>query len=365
MKVINASCWKGLIRPYTQKSNYIASRQVINTLLPLFLLWAIYFTFYNVSILVLFICLILSSTLLLRCFVLMHDCGHNSLFKSKRLNNIFGFIFGVITGMPQYVWSANHAFHHKTNGDWDSYRGPLNIITTDEFTELSYSKRIKYIFLRNPLLFPIGGFIYLIFNPRYNWIKDSILMLVYVTKYKAKKNNTLSVQALLKQFPSRSWRNLNEYKHQSLNNILLISIWIILSIYFGAYHFFVLYIASASIGGGMGILLFTVQHNFEHAYASDKENWDYYKGALEGSSFLIFPPILNWITADIAYHHIHHLSASIPNYQLAKCHNDHASYFQEVKKIHLNEILYSLKYILWDKNKQILISVKEYKNIHE
>ncbi|MCF6806810.1 fatty acid desaturase [Thiotrichales bacterium 19S9-12] len=355
--------WKTLIRPYTKKSNLIASKQVINTLLPLLTTWIIYFTFYKTTILTLIICSVISSLLLLRCFILMHDCGHNSLFKSKKLNNIFGFLFGVITGMPQYVWSSNHAFHHKTNGDWDSYCGPLNIITTTEFGKLNDFKRFKYTLLRNPIFFPIGGFFYLLFNPRYNWIKDSTLMILYIIKYKFKKDSKIKIRELIKQFPSRSWKNMKEYKHQSLNNLMLISIWIVVSIYLGAYHFFILYIISASIGGGIGILLFTVQHNFEHAYASNKENWNYYKGAIEGSSFLILPPMLNWITANIAYHHIHHLSCSIPNYQLAKCHDDQSKHFKKVKRIHLNEVLHSLKYILWDRNKQMLISIKDYKQI--
>jgi fatty acid desaturase len=77
-------------------------------------------------------------------------------------------------------------------------------------------------------------------------------------------------------------------------------------------HFFSIYVLSVSIARGAGIVLFTVQHNFKHAYASDSKLWDRDTGAIEGTSYLVLPRWLNWFTVDIGYHHIHHLSASRP-----------------------------------------------------
>ena len=145
------------------------------------------------------------------------------------------------------------------------------------------------------------------------------------------------------------------------NNLALISIWVLMCWACGPAMFFVVYIASVSLAGGAGIVLFTVQHNFEHAYASDTARWDYYTAAIEGSSFLNLPRWLDWITVDIAYHHIHHLSASIPNYCLVKCHDENRELFANVTRIRLSKVLEASKCILWDTHAQRIISIAEYR----
>jgi len=106
-------------------------------------------------------------------------------------------------------------------------------------------------------------------------------------------------------------------------------------------------------------VLFTVQHNFEHSYASDGRHWDYDTGAIKGTSFLTLPRWLNWFTANIAYHHIHHLSAKIPNYCLVRCHNENRHLFLDVARVRLCHIPRALKYILWDTRTQQINSVAE------
>ena len=118
--------------------------------------------------------------------------------------------------------------------------------------------------------------------------------------------------------------------------------------------------ASVSLAGGAGIVLFTVQHNFRHAYASDNQRWDYYAGVIKGTSFLILPGWLNWFTANIGYHHIHHLSARIPNYSLVKCHTEFRHLFADVTRVSLSRVHEAVKYILWDQRAQRIISVAEY-----
>ena len=107
-------------------------------------------------------------------------------------------------------------------------------------------------------------------------------------------------------------------------------------------------------------MLFTVQHNFEHSYASGDEGWDYVTAAIQGTSFLVLPRWLNWFTVDIAYHHVHHLSARIPNYCLAECHKENQDLFSDVPRIGLSGVPKALKYILWDTRRRRLISVAEY-----
>jgi omega-6 fatty acid desaturase (delta-12 desaturase) len=113
----------------------------------------------------------------------------------------------------------------------------------------------------------------------------------------------------------------------------------------------------------VGIIIFTIQHNFESSYASDDAHWDYYRAALEGTSYLKLPAILNWFTADIAYHHIHHLSVRIPNYRLAACQREHAHLFEGVKRIGLRDVAHSFKFILWDTDQRKIISVAQFRRM--
>jgi omega-6 fatty acid desaturase (delta-12 desaturase) len=104
-----------------------------------------------------------------------------------------------------------------------------------------------------------------------------------------------------------------------------------------------------------------VQHNFEHSYASDSESWDSDEAVLHGTSFLALPSWLNWFTANIAYHHIHHLSARIPNYRLAECHEEFRDLFTGVRRIGLFQVREALRHILWDTESRRIISVAEYR----
>jgi omega-6 fatty acid desaturase (delta-12 desaturase) len=144
------------------------------------------------------------------------------------------------------------------------------------------------------------------------------------------------------------------------NNVVLISVWMLMSWAIDALLFFSIYVLSVSLAGGVGIVLFTVQHNFEDSYASDSANWDYDTGAMQGSSFLILPGWLNWFTANIAYHHIHHLSAKIPNYRLVACHHENRDLFANVPRVRLTDVHKTLKCLLWDVQAQRIISVAEY-----
>lgn len=145
-----------------------------------------------------------------------------------------------------------------------------------------------------------------------------------------------------------------------VNNLVLLSVWGLMCLVCGAGLFFFIYLLTVSIAGGAGIVLFTVQHNFEHAYASEEHGWDYDTGAIEGTSFLILPPWLNWFTVNIAYHHIHHLSASIPNYRLVECHHEYQHLFSSVTRVKLCQVLDALNCILWDTRAQRIISITEY-----
>jgi omega-6 fatty acid desaturase (delta-12 desaturase) len=327
---------------------------------PLTLLWCTAAFSTRWSYLVTVGALLLISLFTLRVFALMHECGHNSLFRSPRLNRGFGFLLGVISGMPQYVWSQHHSFHHAHNGNWERYRGPYATRSVDEYAAMSAGQQRRYRQKCSLGAAPLAGFIYLIATPRLTWIKGSIGLVIHALKTKLAKP-TVSWRTAADSFQTPYWKSAKEYRHMSWNNVVLLTAWALLCWAIGPTLFFAVYLLSLSIAGGVGIILFTVQHNFEHSYASDSESWDYTTGAISGTSFLVLPPWLNWFTINIGYHHIHHLSASIPNYCLAQCHNEQQHHFSQVRRLKLSQVAESLKCILWDEQSQRIISVAEYR----
>lgn len=285
----------------------------------------------------------------------MHDCGHGSLFKSKQANQIVGYLFGVITGMPQFVWSKNHTFHHNTNGDWIKYGGVLNIITTEQYAKLTEKQQRRYRMIRHPLILIPAGFFYVLFNPRFNWLVGNLVMLAKIAVPLVKGNFSEAINTA-KKWETKYWKGKKDYRHMTYNNLLLISIWVLMSYAIGASNFFWLYVVSTSLAGSIGIWIFTIQHNFEGSYASDTERLDPSRAALEGTSMLELPKFLNWFTADIAYHHIHHLSIAIPNYRLAACHRDLEHLFTDVRRIGCKDFLSTFDYQLWDSKEQKVVA---------
>jgi omega-6 fatty acid desaturase (delta-12 desaturase) len=342
---------RALIREYTNANDREGFRHVLVTVLPLAAVWWIAVWGLDVSLWITAAATLAISVLMMRLFSLMHDCGHGSLFRTRSINRAVGFLFGVATGMPQYVWSQHHRYHHQTNGNWEKYRGALNTLTVDQYEALSGFRQWVYRSTRHIAIMPLAGFIYLIFNPRFNWIKGSLSLLLHVLRGKGAAT-----------FKTRYWKTFKEYRHQSANNVVLAAWGTLMCWAIGPVAFFAIYLISNSLAGGAGIALFTIQHNFAGAYASEDADWDIDEGTISGTSFLILPRWLNWATADIAYHHVHHLSASIPSYSLAACHAANAHLFTSVRRIALWEIPRNLKCLLWDAKSRRIISFGEYES---
>jgi len=332
--------------------------QVLTTLAPLAALWYAVVPSAGVSLWLTAGVTMLMVLFLTRAFVLMHECGHGSLFFTDRLNRIFGFLFGILSGMPQFVWSKHHAYHHATNGDWSKYRGPLNTRSVNEFRAMTETQQRMYLMLRKIWMAPFGGFQYLIFSPRFTWLAGSLAFAGHVLKGMVARPR-VPFRTLAGSFKTPYWSDAREYQHMLFNNVVLLTVWVLMSLWIGPALFFSVYLASVSLAGGAAIVIFTVQHNFEHSYASGSEGWDSNVAAIKGTSYLVLPRWLNWFTANIAYHHVHHLSARIPNYHLAECHRKYQHQFTDVKRIRLSDLPKTSKYILWDIRARRIISVDE------
>ena len=354
------------IKPYMVSDDKIASWQIINTAIPLILCCvAIVKTTEQLNVLSLILTPALFALIILflsRSFSLMHDCGHHSLFKSKTANRSAAFLLSIFHAMPHHPWSRGHAFHHKHNGNWNRYRGPSALTTRREFEKKGKNSQFLYQALRHPLtLFP-GGFYYLVIKPRVALLLGFVELIANGTIDGFRK---ISSRKLFNPFifindHKSSFFYTKEEVYDTLANTLCISLaWWWIGSAIGYWHFWILYTLIMSTSAAIMIAVFFVQHNFPGSYASDEDHWSYFKGAIDGSSFLIMPPVLNWFTADIAYHHVHHLSERIPNYRLRHCHEDRQNNFDGVKRLRLDQLWDCFSLILWDNETLQLVSTKQ------
>ena len=349
-----------MIRKYAESEDRRGLTQILTTLIPYALIWWVAVEYACVSGWVVVTAVPLLVLFTLRVFALMHECGHGSLFRSSSSNRWTGFLLGVISGMPQYVWSQHHNYHHAHNGNWQKYRGPYSTLSIDEYSALTALQQRLYRHKCSIAAAPLAGFIYLIFNPRLTWMRGTCGLVSHIIRAKRARAGA-SLGECVASYQTRYWKTTREYRHMFWNNVVLLSAWALMVWACGPALFFLIYLLSVSIAGGVGIVLFAVQHNFEHAHATDTERWDADTGAIDGTSFLVLPAWLNWFTINIGYHHIHHLSAAIPNYRLAQCHHEYKHLFREVVRLSLSKVYGAMQCILWDVRAQRIITLAEYR----
>jgi omega-6 fatty acid desaturase (delta-12 desaturase) len=273
----------------------------------------------------------LAGVFVVRIFIIFHDCGHGSFFKSRRTNDVVGFIAGVLTFTPFYHWRWEHAIHHASAGQLDKRgTGDIWTMTVQEYLESSPWKRFAYRLARNPVILFV--------------IAPVFVMLV--------KQRFPSANASPKERSSVHWMNL-----------AILGMIVAMSAIFGIKAYLLIQLVVIAIAGSAGFWLFYVQHQFEGVYWERGAEWDYTAAALQGSSFYKLPKILQWFTGNIGYHHIHHLSSRIPNYNLERCHKAHLM-FQGVEPITLFSSLKSLNFRLWDEKLKKLVGFRHLRDLH-
>lgn len=349
-----------VLSPFMKSNDLKAAFQIANTLLPYIFLWFLAVKAIAISFWLLPPIILLLVLFSLRCFSLMHDCGHYSLFTSRKVNRIVGFILGLVNAIPQYWWSRDHAFHHKTNGDWERYRSIGDFLSTDEFANLKPTEQKLYEVLRHPLMIFPGGFFYLAFKPRLILLGEAVRFAQHLIQ-SWKNDAGLSLSKIVDSYQPENWSTAEEFWDVLLNNIFVLCGWILLCLWLGPVFFLGTYSAVLTLSAAVFICVFFVQHNFEEAYAHKTANWDYLRGAIEGSSYLDIPAVLKWFTADISYHSIHHLSEKIPNYNLKACHEANRHLLTQVRTIKISEMLACSKFILWDAQSDRLVSIATFR----
>ena len=318
----DTSAWKEIVARYQKSSVRRATWQIVNTLVPYTALWYLMYLSLRVSWWLVIPLAVLAGAFVVRIFIIFHDCGHSSYFKSRRANDIWGFITGVLTFSPYHHWRWEHAIHHSSSGDLDRRgTGDVWTLTVQEYLEASRWKKFAYRLARNPIVLFVLAPVTL------------FLVLHRVPKRRAPLRERLSVY---------------------FTNLALLFIAGGLSWVFGFKNYVIIQSTILVVAGSAGVWLFYVQHQFEGVYWERSENWDYAEAALKGSSFYKLPKVLQWFSGNIGFHHIHHLSPRIPNYHLEKCH-DAEPLFQTVKPITLVESFKSFTFRLWDEQKRKLV----------
>jgi len=314
--------WRQAVAKYENPDVRRSVWQIVNSVIPYFILWYLMYRSLEVSYWVTLPLSVLAAGFLVRIFIIFHDCGHGSFFRSQTANDVVGFLTGVLTLTPYYSWRHEHASHHATAGDLDRRGvGDVWTLTVKEYLDLSPRERFRYRFYRNPLVMLVIGplFVFLIRHR--------------LTTGTASKRERHSVY----------WTNL-----------ALVGIVALMGVTIGLKAFVLVQLPIVMISTAAGVWLFYVQHQYEGVYWERHEDWDYVTVAVQGSSFYKLPKILQWLTGNIGFHHVHHLSPRIPNYYLERCHEE-SSIFKEVKPITLLASLKSFTFRLWDEDRRQLV----------
>ncbi|HNT75114.1 MAG TPA: fatty acid desaturase [Anaerolineae bacterium] len=269
---------------------------------------------------------VLAAGFLVRLFIFFHDCTHRSFFASDRANTIVGYILGVLTFTPYEEWRHSHIVHHATAGNLDRRGvGDVWTMTVDEYRAASKGKRLAYRLVRNPLvMFGLGpGFMFLVMHR--------------LVKKDARMQERVSV---------------------IITNLALLTIIIVASLTIGFKTYFLVQFPIIIIAATLGLWLFYVQHQFADVYWARNDAWDRIEAALKGCSYYKLPAALRWFSGDIGLHHIHHLRARIPNYNLQRCY-DEVPEVRAITPLTIPSSLKSLGYNLWDEERRKMVSFRQ------
>jgi acyl-lipid omega-6 desaturase (Delta-12 desaturase) len=332
MATHNAKELRKQVAPYENSNTKASIIQMLNTIVPFLAFWFLAYQSLSISYLLTLAFAVLAAGFMIRIFIIFHDCTHHSFFKNRKANKIVGTLTGVLTLFPYSQWGHEHSVHHATSSNLDKRgTGDIWVMTVDEYLAAPLLQKLAYRMYRNPLVMFVLGPIYL----------------VLITNRFNRK------EARLKE-------RLNTY----LTNVLIFGISALLIWAIGWEAFLMVEGPIFFIAGMFGIWLFYVQHTFEDSYFEADKEWEYVKAAVEGSSFYKLPKVLQWITGNIGYHHVHHLSPRVPNYKLEEVHNN-TEPLQNVPTITLATSLTSLRFRLWDEKSKQFISFKEVKSLQQ
>jgi len=311
-------------RPDMRKS----TRQIITTIVPYVLLLGLmaHTVRHGYPYAVTLLLAVAAAALFSRIFIFFHDCTHGSFLATPRWNRNLGYVCGILTFTPFHDWRRSHAGHHITAGDLDRRGfGDITLMTVEEYRAAPFLKRLSYRLYRHPLImFGIGPAYYFLLRNRY-------------PSKGAKRIDVISV---------------------IFTNLAIASIIVTASLTIGFRTYLLVQLPVVLMAATLGVWLFYIQHQFKDVYWARHNEWDPWRVVMEGASYYQLPKVLQWITGNIGFHHVHHMRPGIPNYNLEQCYRE-VPQLQAVRPVTLRTSLNSLHQNLYDEGQRRMISFKE------
>ena len=302
--------------------------EIAITAVPLALLWLGAWWALSVSWVLTLLLAIPAAGLLVRLFLIQHDCGHGAFFENPHVNDWIGRVVGVFTLTPYDVWRRAHAIHHASSGNLDRRGvGDLDTLTITEYRALSTLRRMRYRLYRNPLVMFVIG-------PAWLFLLGHRVPTGPLRKYRDAWVSAMATNVAIALFVS-------------------LMIWGI-----GVPAFLMVHLPIVLIAASIGVWLFYVQHQFEETYWAAAPSWSLKEAALHGSSHYDLPQPLRWFSANIGIHHVHHLMSRIPFYRLPEVLAAHPE-LVEVGRITLADSFRTIRLKLWDEEERRLVSFRE------
>jgi omega-6 fatty acid desaturase (delta-12 desaturase) len=298
-------------------------RSLATSLVPFLALWALMFAVYPKSYWLVLLLAVPAAGFLVRTYIMFHDCVHGSFLPSKRANAWLGTVLGLLVFTPFARWRYEHLIHHATAGDLDRrHVGDVPMLTLEEYQAKSRSGRLGYRLYRNPfVMFGLGS--------------------IYST-------------VIMQRLQNRSARNPMR-RCVWATNVAVVLFVAALCLAFGWQRFVLVELPLVVLAGGSGIFLFYVQHQFDPTYWERTGDWDYTDAALEGSSYLALPKVLQFFSGNIGFHHVHHYNPKIPNYNLQRAHEDQPI-FRVVPALSVRDGMRATRLKLWDEDARRMVT---------
>ena len=318
--------WADALDPYARPSLSRSLLDIATSVVPYLALMVVMYLLLDSSYWLVLAVAIPASGFLLRTFILFHDCTHGSFLPSRKWNNRLGVFTGLLVMHPFHNWRHHHVAHHGSAGDLDRRgTGDVPTLTVAEYQAKGWKGRLGYWLFRHPLvMFGIGPLWSLVIGPRF-----------------MPKNPTRQMRR------SVIWTNV----------ALAVGI-TALSLLIGWQEYLLIQAPTVVLAGTAGVWLFYVQHQFEDVYWESSDSWSYTEAALKGSSYLRLPQPLQFFTGNIGLHHVHHLNARIPNYNLQRAHDEN-EIFHQVPILGFWDGIRSVRLKLWDEDQNRLVTFGE------
>ncbi|MEP3440322.1 MAG: fatty acid desaturase [Sulfitobacter sp.] len=323
--------WIKVLANYREPSTWRSFCELGVTIGPFVALWALAWWSLSISPWIALGISVLNAAFLLRLFAIQHDCGHASFFKNRKLSDWVGRSIGVLTLTPYDVWRRAHSIHHSSSGHLGQRGiGDVDMLTVAEYRALSPLKKLQYRMYRHPLvLFGLGpGYIFFL-------------------------KNRLPFGLMAK---ARYWMSA-----MGTNAVIIAALSVIW--YFGGLMpILLIFVPTTLLAATAGVWLFYVQHQFETSHWEEADNWDLHEAALQGSSYYVLPAMLQWLSANIGIHHVHHLYSRIPFYRLPEVLRDHGG-LADINRMTIRESLANARLHLWDEGSKRLLSFRDAKAV--